>query len=85
MASKSLNRAMFTSSNLPSVGEDSTYQLWTLQSGSPRRDNLLSGGTAVKQWFSGDVATSDQLAISIEPAGGSQTPTGPNILAAPKL
>jgi anti-sigma-K factor RskA len=83
VASKSLNRALFTSSDLPAVGDNSTYELWTLRSGDPTPDNLLSGGTGVKQWFSGDIANSDQLAISIEPAGGSSTPT--DVLGAPEL
>jgi anti-sigma-K factor RskA len=80
VASKSLNRALFTSSELPSVGEDRTYQLWTLQGEQATRDNLVSGGTAVKQWFTGPVADSSGLAVSIEPAGGSVQPTVANIL-----
>jgi hypothetical protein len=85
VASKSLNRALFTSSALPSVGEDRTYQLWTLQGEQATRDNLVAGGSAIKQWFSGPVADSSALAVSIEPAGGSDQPTGPNILSLQEL
>jgi 2-keto-3-deoxy-6-phosphogluconate aldolase len=80
VASKGLNRAMFTSSDLPSPGADRAYQLWTL-TGTPQAptrvvpDNTLSGGTAVKQFFRGDIAGSTLVAISNEPAGGSQAPT----------
>ena len=83
VASKSLNRALFTSSALPSPGEDRTYQLWTLQGQQATRDNLLTGGTAVKQWFTGPVAQSSGLAVSIEQAGGADAPT--NILKAQEL
>ena len=85
VASKSLNRALFTSSALPSVGEDRTYQLWTLQGEQATRDNLVAGGSAVKQWFSGPVADSSALAVSIEPAGGSAQPTAANILTVQEL
>ncbi len=85
VASKSLNKAFVTSGNLPALSSDQTYQLWTLRSGAAARDNLLAGGGGAKQWFSGDIASADQLAISIEPAGGSDQPTTANILGAPEL
>ena len=80
VVSKSLNRALFTASTLPSPGADQTYQLWTLSlvGGTVQRatpDNILPGGSAVKQWFSGPVADSNALAISIEKAGGATAPT----------
>ena len=80
VASKSLNRALFTSDRLPSPGADRTYQLWTLAGplDKPARvtpDNLLAGGTAVKQWFRGPVGDSDALAVSVEAAGGATSPT----------
>jgi anti-sigma-K factor RskA len=80
VASKSLNRAMFTSSDLPSPGADRAYQLWTLTgtAKAPTKvvpDNTLGGGTAVKQFFRGDIAGSTLVAISNEPAGGSPAPT----------
>ncbi len=85
VASKSVNKAFVTSGNLPPLGSDQTYQIWTLRSGAPTRDNTLAGGNAAKRWFSGDIASADQLAISIEPAGGSDRPTTANILGKPKL
>lgn len=80
VASKSLNRAMFTSSNLPSPGAGRNWQLWTLAGPltAPTRvtpDVTLGGGAAVKQFFRGDIAGSSALAISIEPEGGSPKPT----------
>jgi len=80
IASKSLNKAMFSSGDLPALKEDQTYQLWTLAGPltAPTRvtpDALVGGGAAVKQWFTGPVAQSDALAISIEQAGGATAPT----------
>ena len=80
IASKSLNKAMFSSGDLPALKENQTYQLWTLAGPltAPTRvtpDALVGGGNAVKQWFTGPVAQSDALAISIEQAGGATAPT----------
>ena len=80
IASKSLNKAMFSSGDLPALPGDETYQLWTLAGplAAPTRvtpDALVGGGSAVKQWFTGPVAQSDALAISIEKAGGASAPT----------
>ncbi|WP_375432398.1 anti-sigma factor domain-containing protein [uncultured Friedmanniella sp.] len=75
VASKSLNRALFTASSLPSPGSDKTYQLWTLKDKAVTPDNLVSGGNGIKQWFRGDIAQSSALAISIEKAGGATSPT----------
>jgi anti-sigma-K factor RskA len=80
VASKSLGRALFSSANLPALPSDKTYQLWTLSGSlrSPGRitpDNLVSGGDVAKSWLRGPVADSGALAISVEPAGGSSTPT----------
>ena len=80
VTSKSLNRAMFSSGDLPALDPGRTYQLWTLSGPltAPTRatpDNLVSGGSTAKQWFRGPVGESDALAISIEQAGGAQAPT----------
>jgi anti-sigma-K factor RskA len=72
-------------SNLPQLPEDSTYQLWvTREGGSP-----VSGGTFTPQADGSArliVRTSDLggtltgMAITVEPAGGSTTPTGEILL-----
>jgi hypothetical protein len=72
-------------SNLPQLPEDSTYQLWvTREGGSP-----VSGGTFTPQDDGSArliVRTSDLggtltgMAITVEPAAGSATPTGEIVL-----
>ena len=85
LASKSLNRALFSSGDLPALKAGQTYELWTLAGPltAPNRvtpDALVSGGGTAKQWFTGPIGDSDALAISIEQAGGAKAPT--NIQAA---
>ncbi len=80
LASKSLNRALFSSGDLPALKGDRTYQLWTLAGPltAPTRvtpDALLGSGGVAKQWFTGPVARSDALGISIEKSGGASAPT----------
>ncbi|GAA1849435.1 anti-sigma factor domain-containing protein [Microlunatus capsulatus] len=80
VASKTLGRALFSSGDLPALPADKTYQLWTLSGsltdpGVITPDNIVSGGGTAKSWLRGPVAQSGALAVSVEPAGGSQTPT----------
>lgn len=75
VASRSLGRALFTSTSLPSPGGDRVYQLWTLRGDQATPDNLVPGGNGIRQWFRGDIAGSSNVALSIEPAGGSPQPT----------
>ncbi len=42
VVSKSLNRAMFIGKDLPAVGADRTYQLWTLEGQRAIPDNLVA-------------------------------------------
>jgi anti-sigma-K factor RskA len=77
VVSKSQNRALFAAHALPDPGAGRTYQLWTLRGGTPSPDSTLGGGADVTQWFHGPVAEADQLAVTVEPAGGSRTPTLP--------
>jgi hypothetical protein len=81
VVSKSLNRALFVSNDLPATAPGTQYELWTVAP-APIRDNLITGGGSRKQWFSGQITGTAALAITIEPEGGSDQPTG-TITAAP--
>jgi len=74
VVSKSLNRAMFIGRDLPSVGADRTYQLWTLEGRRPIPDNLVAGGGDRKEFFRETLNGVTGLAVSIENAGGAQQP-----------
>jgi len=82
VASKSLNKALFVAKDLPPTEAGKRYQLWTLKGSQPLADALLDGGTR-HQWFTGPVAESDALAVTIEPAAGSEQPTTPAVASAP--
>jgi anti-sigma-K factor RskA len=68
--------AVFAAHDLRSPGEGKTYQLWVI--GSP--DDITSAGLLelrdgeTQAWVAG-VAPGESLAVSVEPAGGSDQPT----------
>lgn len=74
VVSKSLNRAMFIGKDLPAVGTDQTYQLWTLEGQRPIPDNLVAGGGDRKEFFRETLNGVTGLAVSVEAAGGAQQP-----------
>jgi len=82
--SESLNKALFIGQDLPAPGPGKAYQLWTIDGAAAVPDNLINGGQRQQAWLSGDVREADGAAITIEPAGGSETPTAP-ILASVSL
>jgi anti-sigma-K factor RskA len=86
VVSKSQNRAVFVSGELPSPGADNVYHLWTLKGTDiVRPDNTLEGGTSKTQVFSGPVADSTALAVNIEPAGSSPKAPTTEVLALAKI
>ncbi|HEY6683752.1 MAG TPA: anti-sigma factor [Propionibacteriaceae bacterium] len=75
VVSRSLNRALFIGKDLPAVGSDRTYQLWTLEGERAIPDNLVAGGGDRKEFFREPLSGVTSLAVSIEAAGGAQQPT----------
>lgn len=75
--------ALFVSTDLPDPGPGREYQLWLLQEDIPVPDVHFTGGQ-VRTWLAGQVADAGAIAMTIEPAGGSTTPTLP-ILAATEI
>jgi hypothetical protein len=75
VVSKSLDRALFIGKDLPSVGTDRTYQLWTLEGEQAIPDNLVAGGGDRQQFFRETLSGVTGLAVSVEAAGGAQQPT----------
>jgi Anti-sigma-K factor rskA, C-terminal/Putative zinc-finger len=85
VVSKSLNRAMFIGKDLPAVGNDKRYQLWTLEGERPIPDNLVAGGGDRQQFFRGAVDRVTGLAVSVEDAAGAQQPNPSTIQAVTEL
>ncbi len=69
--SNRLDAAVVTVSSLPSLDEND-YQLWTMREGVPVSAGLLENSDMT---YVGDVDGADQLAITVEPLGGSEKPT----------
>jgi Anti-sigma-K factor rskA, C-terminal/Putative zinc-finger len=85
VVSKSLNRAMFVGKDMPAVGADRTYQLWTLEGQRAIPDNLVPGGGDRKEFFRETLNGVSGLAVSVEAAGGAQQPTPSAIQAVTEL
>jgi anti-sigma-K factor RskA len=69
--------AVVIASGMPTPGDARVYQLWVMSGGSARSVGLLpgSGARATSPVLADDVQPGDQLAITIEPAGGTKQPT----------
>ena len=85
VVSKSLNRAMFIGKDLPAVGTDKRYQLWTLEGERAIADNLVPGGGDRQQFFRETLEGVTGLAVSIEDAGGAQQPNPSTIQTVTEL
>jgi anti-sigma-K factor RskA len=80
---------VFSASRLPLPPKDSTYQIWLLTSGQP-----ASAGTFVPDSngryslttskFTGDALAVTGVQVTVEPAGGTKTPTGRVVLSRPQ-
>lgn len=70
-------------SNLPAASAGTTYELWTIRSGTPQPAGTFgvddAGGAVLRIAPTGGPV--EIFAISLEPAGGVPAPTGPIVLA----
>jgi anti-sigma-K factor RskA len=77
VVSHAQRQLVFTSSGLPSLHSSQVYELWLLGPGTARPAGLLpppSGGKTAPVLASG-VAADDKVGVTVEPAGGSSSPT----------
>jgi anti-sigma-K factor RskA len=78
-------RAQLSVAGLPALPPDQQYQLWFIQPDQMRVSGgvfrVTAAGTAVVDiLLPADYRTYQRVGITVEPAGGSPTPTGPNVL-----
>ena len=78
--SQSLNSAYVAMKSMPRLQSNQTYQLWSIHDGQPVSAGLANGDTS-KVLLEGDTATAQAIAITIEPAGGVETPSTDFIVA----
>lgn len=70
--------AVITAAGMPTPSDARVYQLWVISpAGAPRSLGLLPGSSAgaTSPVLAADVQPGDQLAVTIEPAGGTTQPT----------
>lgn len=76
---------VFTSATVPPVGGDETYALWLIGDAGPRPAGLFvpSASGAVEAVVEGELDPGVTLGLTVEPAGGSDAPTGAILFAEP--
>ncbi|WP_091290831.1 anti-sigma factor [Amycolatopsis xylanica] len=72
--SPSLDKMMFMATKLPSPG-DRDYQVWLIQDGVPRSAGVLPKAEGGQLVLATGVTGTTQVAVTLEPAGGSPEPT----------
>jgi anti-sigma factor RsiW len=90
VVSRKLNRALYLGTEMPDPGQGRHYQLWTatgtVSDNNPVLDNPVPNVRPWRQYFRGNVAEADLLAVSIESDGSTpKTPTPDKIIAVAKL
>jgi hypothetical protein len=90
IVSRKLNRALYLGTEMPDPGKGRHYQLWTatgtVSKNDPQLDNPVPNVRPWRQFFRGDVAQADLLAVSIESDGSTpKVPTSDKIIAVAKL
>lgn len=76
LVSRRLDRGMLLVSGMPDQPPSSTYQAWAIVNGTPRSIGLLGpGGTSTAPLVFDGLQGVDEIAMTVEPAGGSAQPT----------
>ncbi|MGW5860727.1 anti-sigma factor [Streptomyces sp. NPDC055239] len=80
VTSASQNRAVFTASGLDAPPKDKVYELWFNDEGTMRPAGLLNRDKSNQvTLMEGDIDRATGIGITVEPAGGSKTPTLPPV------
>jgi anti-sigma-K factor RskA len=75
VVSKSQRSALLVTSGLPTLPSGKVYEAWTIKQ-SPRPAGTFSAGSAQSVVsLPADAVTADQVAVTVEPSGGSSKPT----------
>lgn len=74
---QSLDRALLVANGLEDPPDDRTYQLWLLRGEEPASAGVLGAGRAGVIAELTGLMNVDEVVLSVEPAGGSDAPTGP--------
>jgi anti-sigma-K factor RskA len=83
VASMQKNQIILVARNMPSVPEDKTCQIWVIKGDVPKPSGLFQpdgNGTATP--ITNSITKADVIAVTVEPAGGSEQPTSDPVLLA---
>ena len=73
VTSKSSDKAVVVTADLPELDDARVYQLWTIIGDSPTSAGIVKAGSAMA--LMAGVKAVDAVALTIEPEGGSKLPT----------
>jgi anti-sigma-K factor RskA len=83
VASISDDRIVLVADNLPSVPEGQTCQIWVIKGNVPESSGLFQpGSTETATPITTPIKKGDTIAVTVEPAGGSEQPTTDPVLSA---
>jgi hypothetical protein len=69
--------------HLPTIPSEHDYQVWAVNDAGARSLGLLPRGTATPQLLLPGITSTDTIALTEEPAGGSAQPTPPILVTVP--
>jgi hypothetical protein len=73
--SNSLKKAVIVAANLPAIPQGKVYELWLLQGDKMVKAGFVPNTLSSTVLLQGDAATAAAAGITVEPAGGSLTPS----------
>ncbi|GAA2274887.1 anti-sigma factor [Glycomyces scopariae] len=79
IASAELDQAVVVVAGLPDTGSDRAYQVWTVEGTTPASAGVMNPGDSSATVLVEDMNGIEVIAVTEEPAGGSQTPTLPMV------
>ena len=83
VASINDDRIILVADNLPSVPEGQTCQIWVIKGDLPESSGLFQpGGEETAAPVTTPIKKGDTIAVTVEPAGGSEQPTSDPVLSA---
>ena len=83
VASINENQVILVARNMPSVPEDRTCQIWVISDDVPKPSGLFQpDGNMTATPITNSITKADVIAVTVEPAGGSEQPTSDPVLLA---
>jgi anti-sigma-K factor RskA len=77
------NQIILVAKNMPSVPENKTCQIWVIKGDVPKPSGLFQpDGNMTATPVTNPITNADVIAVTVEPAGGSDQPTSDPVLSA---